>query len=461
MARRLAHLVGLTSRRCLIQPESSLLSTVMGCSNARSYANRSPQQPLSQATDTSSLLTELSTLCHKPELSGKSVSDITEQLAQCQYQTLSGHMDWLQDNRHIAYIQLLLQEKLSSAMKPVVGHTGFMALCESVTDTVEQLADEECTKLLLNLLYLGLNHHHPAVYKLLVHCRTRIPHFGVKSLHDMSYITRTFNGHDPITLKSIMSRHMELVSSEESTCWTPDELVDECDLAVNVLRFLSVSTCEMVTERLAQLIEDPAYLNDINYLGSYMRMAQIIFMKNSGSKFVPRNIIYKTSLACYPLMKTIQANHVAEICSALKKGRCYEPNIASLFERRAVELLPTATRLCDISNLMYAFSKSTSTSIIREVENALYPKLLQGDVDLVVLSNLADSLSFMGCKNRDVILRYQQLVVENADNLIKYSSRYQRVVKYLVRRPFIEPHMAVSFSEKLLKKLKEEEGLHM
>ena len=130
-------------------------------------------------------------------------------------------------------------------------------------------------------------------------------------------------------------------------------------------------------------------------------------------------------------------------------------------EKRAYELLLSKDcKLRDISNLFYALTRRTPFRVKAAFEDALLRALNRTDLDVIILSNLADSLGSIGQVNRELLSAIHQLVANKADHIVTYMSRYQKIVRFLIRKRFRNKEHEFMLKEKLLDYVNKREGIY-
>lgn len=384
-----------------------------------------------------------------------------ERLLQMSYANLVDNFEWLQKNMNIAYIQLLLSGNLETIMAPIQEHTNFPHLVELIIERHKSFTNLELVNCLVALLYLATPQVHPVVTILLMQCRKCIPLFDFPSLAAMSTVVKTLPGIDPLSSRQLVQRHRTLLADADHE-WTTTDLVAHCQLMLNLMLFSSPDLLLRSARSLKKVLLTVDIVAEPDNLGTYVRTAQKIFTFHKSEKLNARNILATISKACHKVAGQLEAHHIAEICHALRKARCYDSHIAAVMEKRAYELLLcTNCKLRDISNLFYALTRQTPSNMKSAFEEALLGALNRTDVDVVILSNLADSLGSIGPVNRKLVLNIHQLVANKADHIVAYMSRYQKIVRFLIHKRFRNKEHEFLLKEKLLDYVNKREGIHM
>lgn len=372
-------------------------------------------------------------------------------------------LPWLHTNVHIAYIQLLLNKKLDETMHDVTSHPNFSILCDTIGAHVTELTDHDLTDCMLSLLYLNIDHTHPIIHYMLRACRQQVQDFNMTALSSLCNITRCLNGIDAITIPKILQRLQNIMADSEYE-WTVDDVL-AYSLAVNqIQRFSSDTLIDKFITHIEKLQLNKQNLHDPECLGAMVRTIQTLFVMGPNKAKIPaRQLLDPAIAACFETIDRFEAPNIAEVCHALKKSRCYERDISSVMEKRIGQLLVRdgdTLKIRDISNIMYGLTRHTPEDIQLTVDNLLYKRLLTQPVDIVVLSNLAESLYMLHVRS-DILELFQQRVAENADGLIAYVSRYKKIMKLLSRHKFINKQHEQQFTDVLLKDLDRQHGLSM
>ena len=384
-----------------------------------------------------------------------------ERLVQTSYASLVDNFEWLQKNMNIAYIQLLLSGNLETIMAPIQEHTNFPDLVELIIKRHKSFTNLELVNSLVALIYLATPQDHPVVTILLVQCRKCILSFDFPSLSAMSNVVRTLPGIDPLSSRKLVQRHRSLLVSTDHE-WTATDLVAHCQLMLNLMLYSSPDLLLRSARSLEKVLMTLNIETEPENLGTYVRTAQKIFTFHKTDKMNARNVLATISKACHTVAGQLEAHHIAEICHALRKARCYDSRVAGVMEKRAYELLLTTDcKLREISNLFYALTRRTPSNIKSAFEEALLSALNRTDVDVVILSNLADSLGSIGQVNRELLLSIHQLVANKADHIVTYMSRYQKIVRFLIRKRFRNKEHEFLLKEKLLDYVNKRECIYM
>ena len=362
------------------------------------------------------------------------------------------HIPWLQSNIHIAFIQLLLSDELGPRTANIWSHRaadiimqGLDALCQQMTP--RQLADG-----FLAVLYLGVlrsSKSEEIVPKILFECQDRIDTFDISSLSVLSGIMSRMFPRDWLTMRLILLRTKVLMGDSDID-WTPDTVYDMAHLLNDIVSLDASGLPGLMFDQLLEKLEQGGYLENPDHISYYMRLGRRFFLQHTEvDQSRARHLISLSSDACLKHMDKLDIQHVAECCAALRQSRCFSPLLLENFAKRGKELLRPDLKLRDISNLMYSLSRRTSLSTKRIFENEVYSRL--EDVDIVVLSNLAENFLTINIQNHDLLMKYQALVAENAEKLAAYLTRFNKIVRLLIRKPFKNSEHEQKFKDAVLR----------
>ena len=327
-------------------------------------------------------------------------------------------------------------------------------LLNCICDQYKNFSDLEIVNLLLNLLYLGIANTSKPVHLLLVECLARVPRMTMPELVVMSYISQSVHKSSAGMPQLIpRAKHLMLDPDYE---WTPEVQDHFMQVMINCRRVVSSDFWHKATNRVANCVGKKGFLSTPQFVGTHLRFARKLVFSQMLEMNQSRYIIEEASQAVVKLVPELHSGAIAEICNTLKVCRCYNEDLAVLFRARGVEILLTENyKLADVSNLLYALNANTNIGIKRQFEAALYKKLLDNDVDSVLLSNIADNLLSVNIRNRDLLNRFQELVVKHTEEIFHYASRFSKVVRLLARRRFINRSLEQEFNEKLFSLLEE------
>ena len=150
----------------------------------------------------------------------------------------------------------------------------------------------------------------------------------------------------------------------------------------------------------------------------------------------------------------MHSHNIAEVCNALKLLQLYEGALPSLFTTHSYNILEAnadTLRLADVSNLMYALKADSPAWVKRAFVSAQYDRLSTGEVDAVLLSNIADH--FMGVSLfpfRQLLYRFQKCLIDKSDYIFPYASRFSRVMRAMSQVKMTAPEIEAQFMDKLM-----------
>ena len=157
------------------------------------------------------------------------------------------------------------------------------------------------------------------------------------------------------------------------------------------------------------------------------------------------------------MVDTLQPQNIAEICNHLRICQYYDKEIEKQMQERSLELIRRTSKISDMSNLLYAFTRDTPLEMRREIEHIIFKELHNADV--LLISNIAASLSHMQCRNRDLLSHFQDMVIRNTDRIVNHFTRFQKVVMHLQNIRFLDRANEMRFTEAVLGQLDLQYGL--
>ena len=375
------------------------------------------------------------------------------------YDSLS-YLPWLQRNRHIAFIQLLLADKLESLPKPIWEHPSMGPLLKRLVEESNNMTSLQLAQTLLSVLQLGAIHSEfieSAISPLLLLCRERVGTFDLETLEIISGIRSRMFQRDWTSMQLELNRFSEILD-DPAVEWTPKNAAHLGTTIINMLSLPLANTeahAVKPIEKLLSLLQDPGYLEEADNICMYLRLARRTFLRATIDQSYPRELISLASDACLKHMHTFDAHNIAEGCAALRQSRCFNSELVRAFRSRGLELLTEDSKLSDVSNLFYSINHHTTIDIKRRYESAIYQRL-SAEVDSVILSNLAENFATMNVRNGELLVAFQEHVAEQGDKLAQYTTRFNKIVRLLIRKPFIMPEHETKFKESVFSALDKE-----
>ena len=386
----------------------------------------------------------------------------TRELLHKHYGGLATRLQWLQNNIHVAHIQLHLRDSVTELSKPIVEHPNFSKWYGLLDRNCRMLTDCQLADCFMSMLYLDLKHDDPLLHKLLIISHEKLPSFNVQALATMSIAIKALPGFNFFAINAIGRQMQSLTQMAVPPRMTADDLAATCVVLINTLKFTSIENGNKHLVWLHDYLRTHEMSWNPEHLGIILRMAQKMSgYCNQMMKPLTNEIITRITGECYQLVDSFTGSHIAEICNPLKVCLRYEKGLAKLVEERASSLLTDDSRLCDVTNLMYALTRNSPRSTIHRFESALHARLLRNDVDIIILSNIADTLLETSLDNHDLMALFQRHVANQGHDIIKFISRYNKIVKVLMRRRFLDPKLEAEFIEKLVAHLDSQHGIQL
>lgn len=387
---------------------------------------------------------------------------VTNQMLHFHYRDLTNRFSWLQSNLHVAYIQLHLRNEVRNMALPILNHENYPMWHSLLERSCDRFTDRQLADCFMSSLFMGFSFEDPLMHKFLFSIHDRLPEFGILPMLTISSSMKALPGYDFLALRKMLKRFETIIDSLSPTDATGEELAALATICTNNLKFFDVDLMQKFLEWFTRALRHDEVLEDPEHIGAYLRMGQKLSLNHRLHKHLALGIISDIVNVCYRMVDRLDNNHIADICHSLKLSRCYEPDLAKLFEDRVSVLLTEQSRLCEVTNLMYALTRRSSKELIRRFEGALHSRLHRhGDVDIIILSNIADSLNDMSYVNRDLLKLFQSHVVAQAHNIITYISRYNKIVKLLIRRRFLNHEHEAQFMQTLLEHFDHQHGIHL
>ena len=381
------------------------------------------------------------------------MANYVNQLKDNVYSTLDV-LPWFQShNTDVAYIQLIVNQNLASIMVPFTQHPCYSHLYTNALNSIDQLGPLTASTVVKSFIYLGL-----PIEDALVHSTIRIceDSCATADIHDLAAISDLARilGRNSMPLSLQLTRRLADIVDDTPICC--DYLKPLITSYYGAQLYASEQLNQAVQMKFIGIIErHTCLLTDLDTLGLVLR----------GIRKFPLNKDedhYKFRIKAADMVLDVLRNgvdfrelthaNIGELCNHLQNTRLYHRDLAERFQVRALELIQDADRICAISNSMYAFNtRSVSRESRRIIENKLFHHM--PDADLLILSNLADTLRNMRCLNSDVLSMFHQLILDNADALFVFITRLEKVVRHLSWQNFRDRRQEDRFMEILLEKL--------
>lgn len=390
-------------------------------------------------------------------MNGTTVSAALSHLTQLQYNQLR-YLPWLQENMDLARLQLVIGGRVEEFMSPITSHAGFVKLLDAVCELSPTFDHIQVTNNLQQLTMLGVELTNAAVQQCLLNSTQALDQFSMHALAAFSVVFRSLPKGIRLTyIKPFLKRYTNVLCEIDSV----QGVLDVTDVIKNSGFFMSKSllgkSVKLVVDYLrkhGEGLSDPTTITQIAYIGRRLYYARTVDVK------CVKELLEFAREAGIKALDQFEPRHVGELCSSLKLSKFYKTDVSACFEQHSWKLLKCRNlRLCDISNLSYALTSNSLPEVKRTFTNAVY--LNMDDIDVVVLSNLAETFYQMAMQNKDVIRRFQQLVLAHMDRLIEYNTRLQLVLRFLTMHKFYDRQGEQSFSYCLIEAIKKQKLMEM
>ena len=390
-------------------------------------------------------------------VNGTTVSTALSRLTHIHYRNLR-KLPWLQENMDLARLQLVISGRVEEFMGPITSHVGFVKLLDAVCQLSPTFDPIQVTSNLQLLTMLGVELTDTAIQQCLLDSTRALPQFSINALAGFSVVFRSLPKGIRLTyIKPFLKRYTQVLGDIDSM----QGVLDVTDIIKNSGFFMSKDLLSMSVKLIVNYlrahgenITDPTTITQIAYIGR-----RLYYARSVDIKFI-KELLEFAKQAGIKAIDQFEPRHVGELCSSFKLSKFYKLDVAVHFEQHSWKLLESRDlRLCDISNLLYALTSNSTPEVRRAFTNAVY--LNMDDIDVVVLSNLAETFYQMALQNKDVIRRFQQLVLAHMGRLIEYNTRLQLVLRFLTIHKFYDRHSDQCFSDCLIDAIEKQKLMEM
>ena len=362
---------------------------------------------------------------------------ITKKMLMLYHEQLMKELPWLQSNIDVAYIQLVLQGKIHYFAEQLSENSSCDSFYKLILRDCDHFSEQQLADCLVAVHYLGIPLDGPVTDRLRRSFYKQLPKFDLVPLSLVSSIVlRSSSRSDLIAVRAVFKRIDVILKNLESSQPSGEELGALTQIIVNISRFTNADFMEKFNNIFVRTFNRKEILCIPDNLCTFLRL----FLKK-GHELPPAfrcqsiidDIVEVLIKAIYDSTELLGHQHIADICDTLRKENKLHPGLATRLEKRAVQILNENCRLCEITNLMYALTSNTSTKVCRRFENVLLPKISNGsDVDIIILSNIADTLSHVkNLVSQDTVRLFLKLVVQQADSIVMYVKPFRKISRYL------------------------------
>jgi len=381
------------------------------------------------------------------------------------YRSLFHKYCWLQDNVHIAHIQLQLSNsnKFQTLCAPVLQHPVYQKWTDVVEQNVGHFSGDQLCDSMISMLYLGVPLEDNVVHKMLFRMQDFMVEFSPQALEMASVVMKAFPGFNYSLIRLMAKRINMLCQDLESP--TSKEFKSLANVIANAYKFMNVNDLQKVVRWLTRMVvNNPELLHTPESLSAVVRLGRkLAFLYDvSIDRSAVRKLISSSTTICSSLVHSLNAAQIAQISNGLKQNGCYNAEISIKMRQRAVSLLNPESRLYEILQLMYSLCRIAPRTEVLYFTGALQTKLAScEDVDIITLSTVADLLIYLPYVSVDLISLFHRRVIDRLDELLSYSGRFNRIVALLIRYPFRNEKLRSQFIDGLLRQLKSQEGINM
>ncbi|KAL8589915.1 hypothetical protein ACOMHN_024002 [Nucella lapillus] len=364
----------------------------------------------------------------------KQVVQFTTALRSAVYSSL-GWLPWLHtDNHIIAFMQILMNGKVVELLRnPLYDEEHFGDILRHLEMLVDELPREDCPSVLLSLLYSGLDRTEPIVGALLARCQDSAPVLNIQQLRDLTHILQSLGGRDFTLAQRIVSRLDHLVSRDTRNL--EFEVRDLCVFSPVLAVFMSRRLLNKTSRALLGKLQQQGPDLDVFTMGSCFRYARKMKFRVNLETLEQIKFLAKASLDRLEDCGHLQSYHIAEICHNAKHLACFTGDIVDKVQARSLQLLRESEgelQIRDITNLLFAFSKTAAPTFKQEASQLLVEHLDSADV--LTLSNIADNILDLGLDDPNLITFFQYKVMQNIDNIARYITRLVKILRLLRER---------------------------
>lgn len=383
---------------------------------------------VSRFSDASSLLAVVSEHSQTKSISAEDAVSCLQTVHCLAYDSLK-HLPWLhKHNGSLAYMQLLMNDKLTTTMGGILESSGFKYLLERVEDSLETLGTEDLTGTLLSCLWIGVEKHHSAIRSMFLEMHNRVEDMTLSQLLTVSDCLRALRRTDIVLIGKIVQRFVRLVELKDVKEISESDFSVIARLGTNVWNVHSNQATVRLSETTSDWLNQVESISDINVLSSYCRLAKRFRTSQADGIHIAMDKLEELVIDNSP---RLHPYHIAEIAHSLKTSNQYAPGIADSLQRRSLELMRSGevSKIGEITNCCYALNRQLSYTDKRLVEGMLYRRML--DADVLVLSNIADVLVDIDCKNQDVIHLFIEMVQKHMPHILNFVTRLSKILRFL------------------------------
>ena len=354
------------------------------------------------------------------------------------YTDLSFSRPWLQGKTAIAFVQLTINEQLTHVMEPIISHTGFQILLDTVKFSMEDFTPEDLTQTFLLLLRLGLDPTCSLSHQLLFYCRDQSMDFSLMAFSAYLEACRILHKTDTVFWHKAAQKHQQVIKYAAPG---GDTAFLFAKITLNLLKILSDDVKAVSLKVLLDLIEGGPCHDDPVHLGAFLKVAHKITLQNKTLETerlrvrIAKNVL--RVLREPGMIESLEPYNISEIAMPLKMCHYYPNDIRMRMQDRALELLHDNPKISDITNLLSAFTRQGLPLYVkRGIEDLLFKNIQ--DADVFILSNLTTTLRDLNCRKREILGLFHEQILLNKHSIMDHWTRFQKVAAHLKWNNFIK-----------------------
>nr|KAG5709046.1 hypothetical protein BaRGS_004685 [Batillaria attramentaria] len=283
-------------------------------------------------------------------------------------------------------------------------------------------------------------------------CYDAVPSLDIGGLRDMTHILQSQQNRHFRLSEQIVQRLQEILMDDPLEIQF--EIQDLIFINPILAAFMSPEMIDKCAVAILSKIKDTFHDLDMDTIGGCFRYARKMSHRVDQDRLIEIKDLAKMALEGYGTYDKLQSYHIAEVCHNAKRMGCYTGPMVEKIQARSLALLrgkEGEPRIKDITNLLFAFTRSTPSGIKKELAGQLLEHL--DDADVLILSNVADNMFELAIHDHELITLYQWKVMQNIDHISQYITRLVKVLRLLRERLDYDPTFNQQLTEILLKVL--------
>ena len=328
-------------------------------------------------------------------------------ITQQQYQRLYSNNPNLMRNMRLAFTQLFLSGKLADSMNSILSDSSMKVLFDLIEENVSGFTPRETAETLQSLMFIDYDKTCPTMHKMLAHTRQMIPHMDIQCLSMLATVIPALRWNDYRMLYLVLNRHRELL--EKKMCpYNASTLLAHSILSARLSSHQSLKMKHMSSEFLLNLLTDsiPAAVLTPDLLVEVIR-ANVKLSLFTGEVSSPvndeiRKIIHKYFVSN---INTLQPYHLRHMKKILLQTTNFSA-VKTVMDARVKDLIDEHGEnlpLNEVANLLLCLSKSSERFLCHKVETLLFKKMLEDEIDVMLLTDIAKALVVLQSNNSELL----------------------------------------------------------